>query len=431
MALGSGEFGGMAKETVQPLKLTAHTVPALQTLPDDTPPLASAINSPHEQPTSAPAGPTHPSSSSSGQAAAAALPRHSVSFPRGVHSPQGPSPPTPKPLDADTADIIAKAVHTDDASLLSSVLPSIKSSMHSVTSLSTIAESASSPGCSTQDLAALDQVAERLCELSNELASQPSQSKSDIDSEVGSIAGKLQKDPLGSGPFHVSASANSLDRQASAPRTANHADAPEQQPDGLLTQASDASSSQTQAPASASRAPPRKLLQQQSALSHACSPALPDLPHGHSTKLTHPPLPSSDPRDSPVGDSGSFEGFETLAGRLQPLASSQTRRSLDSNSAHSTASEGSTPAMVQCQSGRHRSPFIAERMRVGLPEETTSGMVGTSEQHLAQQDPGHLVLPRNTDTTPNVATNPASNGEIAAAGEPPTSPPELGRLSPR
>ncbi|KAL0055163.1 hypothetical protein WJX82_008002 [Trebouxia sp. C0006] len=54
---GSGDYGGVARSIVQPLKLTAHTVPALQTLPDTTPPLlpSSSSSSPRQQPNSAPA----------------------------------------------------------------------------------------------------------------------------------------------------------------------------------------------------------------------------------------------------------------------------------------------------------------------------------------------------------------------------------------
>ena len=194
MAMGASDFEGNAKDIVQPLKLTAHTVPALQTLPDDTPPLSSTVTSPKEQPNTAPTS----RASSVSHVTVPSRP-NSISGSRGMLSPLGQSPPTPKPLDDSTAATIAKAVHTDDASLLNSVLPSIKSSMHSTTSLSTIAESNSSPECSAQDLAALDQVAERLCELDN-AKSEPSQT---LDSERSNSGLKqLLKDQPG-GAFQV------------------------------------------------------------------------------------------------------------------------------------------------------------------------------------------------------------------------------------
>lgn len=195
--MGASDFEGNAKDIVQPLKLTAHTVPVLQTLPDETPPLSSMVTSPRDQPKTAPA--PHSFASSASHVTVSSRP-NSISGSRGMLSPLGQSPPSPKPLDDSTAATIAEAVHTDDASLLNSVLPSIKSSMHSNTSLSTIAESNSSPECSAQNLAALDQVAERLCELNNALALEPSQT---LDSERSNSGLKqLLKDQAG-GTFQV------------------------------------------------------------------------------------------------------------------------------------------------------------------------------------------------------------------------------------
>ena len=163
---GSGEFGGVARSVVQPLKLTAHTVPALQTLPDTTPPLVitSSASSPRQQPGSAPAG------VSSSEFLAHQQPQRpkSISLSTSIQD-EG-------PLDPGIAAAIAKAVHQDDASALDGlVLPSMKSSTHlSMLSLSTIAESGSEPGNSTADLAALDQVAEKLSELTAAQLNSPS-----------------------------------------------------------------------------------------------------------------------------------------------------------------------------------------------------------------------------------------------------------------
>ncbi len=156
---GSGEFGGVARSIAQPLKLTAHTVPAMQTLPDTTPPIvpSSSNSSPRQQPDSAPAGAS--SSVFSPHLSKPPQRPNSISLPS---STQGEGP-----LDPSTAALIAKAVQKDDASALDGlVMPTMHSSKQlSTTSLSTIAESGSDPGNSTADLAALDQVAEKLCEL--------------------------------------------------------------------------------------------------------------------------------------------------------------------------------------------------------------------------------------------------------------------------
>ena len=149
---GSGDHAGMARNIVEPLKLTAHTVPALQTLPDTEPPLASSSASSPRQPESAPAVPPsalapHPKLSQRPKSTSAAH----------VESPLKPG----------TASKIAEAVHKDDATILDGlVLPSMGSQKQlSITSLSTIAENGSGGDNSQADLAALDQVAEKLCEL--------------------------------------------------------------------------------------------------------------------------------------------------------------------------------------------------------------------------------------------------------------------------
>ena len=165
---GSGEYGGIARSIVQPLKLTAHTVPALQTLPDTVPLLVvkSPFDSPHQQPSSAPAN----------------VPNSAFSPPE-TKLPQRPnsisassSTQTEGPLSASTAAAIAKAVQDDDSSqvrgLSKPTMPS--SNQLSTASLSTIAESTSDFGNSAADLAALDQVAEKLIELNAAQSNSPS-----------------------------------------------------------------------------------------------------------------------------------------------------------------------------------------------------------------------------------------------------------------
>ncbi|DBA69494.1 TPA: hypothetical protein ACH3X2_012770 [Trebouxia sp. C0005] len=163
---GSGDYGGVARSIAQPLKSTAHTVPALQTLPDTTPPLvfSSSTSSPHQQPNSAPAHLPNSAFSSS-----------QPSLPQRPNS-VGAAPQGEGPLDPSTAEAIAKAVqHNDLTHLQGVVMTTMNSSKQlSTTSLSTIAESTSDPGNSTADLAALDQVAEKLTELSAAQANSPS-----------------------------------------------------------------------------------------------------------------------------------------------------------------------------------------------------------------------------------------------------------------
>lgn len=188
---GSGDYGGVARSIVQPLKLTAHTVPALQTLPDTTPPLvsSSSSSSPCQQPHSAPAN-LPKSAFSSSQPSLPQRP-NSVSS-----STQGEGP-----LDPSTAEAIAKAVqHNDPTQLHGIVMPTMNSSKQlSTTSLSTIAESTSDPGNSTADLAALDQVAEKLTELSAAQANSPS-GKTDRSS----FEFDMQQDQYASSPAQVS-----------------------------------------------------------------------------------------------------------------------------------------------------------------------------------------------------------------------------------
>ncbi len=187
---GSGDYGGVARSIVQPLKLTAHTVPALQTLPDTTPPLlpSSSTSSPHQQPNSAPAN--LPNS-------AFASPQPSLpQRPNSVSSGQGEGP-----LDPSTAEAIAKAVqHNDPKHLQGLVIPTMNSSKQlSTTSLSTIAESNSDPGNSTADLAALDQVAEKLTELSAAQANSPS-----AKTDRSSFEFDMQQDQYASSPAQIS-----------------------------------------------------------------------------------------------------------------------------------------------------------------------------------------------------------------------------------
>ena len=188
---GSGDYGGVARSIAQPLKLTAHTVPALQTLPDTTPPLlpSSSSSSPRQQPSSAPAN----------------LPNSAFASPQpGLpHRPNSVSsaPQGEGPLNPSTAEAIAKAVqHTDPKHLRGLVMPSMNSSKQlSTTSLSTIAESNSDPGNSTADLAALDQVAEKLTELSAAQANSPS-----ARTDRSSFEFDVQQDQYASSPAQIS-----------------------------------------------------------------------------------------------------------------------------------------------------------------------------------------------------------------------------------
>ena len=185
---GSGDHAGINRSTVEPLKLTAHTVPVQQTLPDTEPPLASSSAGSPRQPDSAP-GPSH---LGLGQRPQLAQRPSSMS---GARDP---------PLSPSTAARIAEAVHKDDASVLDGlVIPSTKSQRElSTTSLSTIAESGSDIGNSQADLAALDQVAEKLCEL--HAADSMHSDDTDARTDRSSFEFPTKKDPYASSPSQVS-----------------------------------------------------------------------------------------------------------------------------------------------------------------------------------------------------------------------------------
>ncbi len=206
---GSGDYGGVARSIVQPLKLTAHTVPALQTLPDTTPPLpSSSTSSPRQQPNSAPANVPN-SAFSSPQPSLPQRPNSVSSAPQGE-----------RPLDPSTAEAIAKAVqHNDPKHLQGLVMPTMNSSKQlSTTSLSTIAESNSDPGNSTADLAALDQVAEKLTELSAAQANSPS-----ARTDRSSFEFDMQQDQYASSPAQISGfpSSKHLARSGSSARSSS------------------------------------------------------------------------------------------------------------------------------------------------------------------------------------------------------------------
>ena len=185
---GSGDHAGMSRSTVEPLKLTAHTVPVQQTLPDTEPPLASSSAGSPRQPDSAPPAPH----SAFGQR------------PQLVQRPSSMTTARDPPLSPSTAARIAEAVHKNDASLLDgAVIPSISSQRElSTTSLSTIAESGSDVGNSQADLAALDQVADKLCELS--AADSMHSDDTDARTDRSSFEFPTKKDPYASSPAQVS-----------------------------------------------------------------------------------------------------------------------------------------------------------------------------------------------------------------------------------
>ena len=437
MALGSTDFEGSAKDVVRPLTLTAHTVPALQTLPDETPPLVSALNSPRDQPQTAPA--SHSSASSVSHVTVPSRP-NSISGSRGMLSPLGQSPPTPKPLDDSTAEAIARAVHTDDASLLNSVLPSLKSSMMSTTSLSTIAESNSSPECSAQDLAALDQVAERLIELDNtRLASESSQSQLGEDAERSNSGVKPLLKTQSGGAFQVSASSSSLsmDQQASEAQLTQPAEIPHSE--SVPAELPQTAASDSAGPASeASDAPPSFV-----------APLFTHFPMQR--KVSDPsqeaPTAASDAdlHRTSGASSGSFEGFE--AARQQAASEILHRHSVDSDSAHTSASssDASTPAFPKCASGRHNSPFIAQKQRDALEPQQAQQAQQQQDYQLQQQqgqgveqNPGHLVLHRDLDgpfvpLDAVLTSGGPSRGGGGGGGssQAPRASLELGRASPR
>lgn len=399
--LVTSDFEGSAKDIVEPLKLTAHTVPALQTLPDDTPPLSSAVTSPRELPVTAPA--SHSSSSSASHMAVPSRP-NSISSSRGMLSPLGQSPPTPKPLDDSTAATIAKAVHTDDASLLNSVLPSLKSSMQSTTSLSTIAESNSSPDCSAQDLAALDQVAERLCELDRaELASKPSQTQ--LEHSNSGLKQLLKDQPGAAIEVSASSSSASLDRQPSgalARQTeSTHDNSHRAEDSGNAATGAEASD----VPASLSLVMPL--------YEHFPAHNPPSASREESTSTS-----DTDLHRASDASSGSFAGFE--AARANVSAEPLCRASQESDPRHAGASsEASTPAFQQCNSGRHTSPFIAHKAE----QQQQQG------QQQQQEDAGHLVLPHEADRAASISTALSAGQALEESCQ--MNGPDLGRPSPR
>ena len=180
--------GDISRSTVDPLKFTAHTVPVQQTLPDTEPPLASSSAGSPRQPGSAPV------------AAGVSIQRPQLAHrSNSTSSSRGDPPLTPQ-----TAARIAEAVHKDDASLLDGVLlPSISSHRElSTTSLSTIAESGSDVGNSQENLSALDQVAEKLCELS--AADSMHSDDTDAWTDRSSFEFPTKKDLYASSPAQVS-----------------------------------------------------------------------------------------------------------------------------------------------------------------------------------------------------------------------------------
>lgn len=183
----TGDHAGISRSTVEPLKYTAHTVHVQQTLPDTEPPLASSSAGSPRQPGSAPAAEV------------------STQRPQLAHRPNSTSSSRgDPPLSPQTAARIAEAVHKDDASLLDGVvIPSISSHRElSTTSLSTIAESGSDVGNSQENLSALDQVAEKLCELS--AADSMHSDDTDARTDRSSFEFPTKKDLYASSPAQVS-----------------------------------------------------------------------------------------------------------------------------------------------------------------------------------------------------------------------------------
>lgn len=183
----TGDHAGISRSTVDPLKFTAHTMPVQQTLPDTEPPLASSS-----------AG--SPRQTGSASVAAVSTQRPQLAHrPNSTSSSRGDPPLTPQ-----TAARIAEAVHKDDASLLDGVvMPSISSHRElSTTSLSTIAESGSDVDNSQENLTALDQVAEKLCELS--AADSMHSDDTDARTDRSSFEFPTKKDLYASSPAQVS-----------------------------------------------------------------------------------------------------------------------------------------------------------------------------------------------------------------------------------
>ena len=188
---GSGDHAGIACSTVQPLKLMGHVVPALQPLGTELLLASSSASSLGQQPESATAVP------------------HSRLAPQQARLPQRPPSMSAScrdlPLDSGTAAKIAEAVHRDDATVLDGlVMPCIGSQQQlSTTSSSIIAKNGSDVGNPQADLAALDQVAELLCELhaASSMQSDASDTKTDRSSfELN----PTKADPYASSPAQVS-----------------------------------------------------------------------------------------------------------------------------------------------------------------------------------------------------------------------------------
>lgn len=123
-------------------------------------------------------------------------------------------------------------------------------------------------------------------------------------------------------------------------------------------------------------------------------------------------------RDSNAS-TGSFAGFESA----QAKAAHELFCRPSQGSKHaSVSSEASTPAMHECTSGKHRSPFIAQKVEHESSDE--------QQQQGHVQDPGHLRLPSG----PRLSFDrgpPQADGGAAGGGNDPYGPPELGRASPR
>ena len=85
--------------------------------------------------------------------------------------------------------------------------------------------------------------------------------------------------------------------------------------------------------------------------------------------------------------------------------------------------------MHECISGKHRSPFIAQRVESdSIPESTDQQQ--QQQQQGQTQDPGHLVIPAGPPLSEDGIV-PQADGVIAGGDKGLYGPPELGRASPR
>lgn len=126
-------------------------------------------------------------------------------------------------------------------------------------------------------------------------------------------------------------------------------------------------------------------------------------------------------RDSNAS-TGSFAGFESARAKA---AHELFHRSSQGSEHVSVSSEASTPAMHECISGKHHSPFIGQRMDPdSLPDEQQQQQQGHG------QDPGHLMLPSGPRLSVD-GVPPQADGGTAGGGVDPYGPPEPGRASPR